>query len=358
MPVRPSQPSNYPGGRARIDVTGAGNRLADPVQICIVDQMAGADKSKHLDPRTPEMPWKPAVFWFAPTNVQRDGAQLSFDLEHGITFHLRPNAPYILRLAGADGGMVEERLVWKPIRGKSSAPEWTAPAVTSWPPEPPPIEPPQDEPAPVEPRPAESVAPPAIDTVAAPEEDKESRSRRIPLRGLAVAAAIVLALGAGAAWWYLPGEPNVTQEAAPIQPPAGPATVQEARRMVQEKIPADVAVREAQRFLNAKSPDGAFLLFRHAAEQGNASAAVAVGGMYDPATHSPETSPMPSPNADQAAAWYAKAADTGDAEGEFRLGRVLMSGRTEDPQGPEKAIMWLQKAADQGHDGARAALPK
>jgi hypothetical protein len=368
MPVRPSQPSSYPGGRARIDVIGAGNRVTDPVQICIVDQMAGAGKSKHLDPRTPEMPWKPAVLWFTPTNVQRDGAQLSFDLEHGITFHLRSNAPYILRLAGVDGGVVEERLVWKPIRGKSSPPEWTASSEASWPPdtpppvpsppEPPAIQPPPPEPAPVASRPAEPVAPPAIDTVTVPEEDKDGRRKRLPVWGLAVAAAIVLAIGAGAAWWFLPGERNVAQEATPVPPPADPATVQEARRMVQEKIPADAAVREAQRFLNAKSLDGAFLLFRHAAEQGNAGAAVAVGGMYDPATHSPETSPMPSPNADQAAVWYAKAADTGDAEGEFRLGRVLMSGRTEDPQGPEKAIMWLQKAADQGHEGARAALPK
>jgi hypothetical protein len=362
MPVRSSQPSSYPGGRARIDVIGTGSRVADPVRICIVDQMAGADKSKHLDPRTPEMPWKPAIFWFAPTNVQREGAQLSFDLEHGITFHLRPNAPYILRLAGVDDEVVEERLVWKPVRGKSSAPEWTAPPEASWPPDPPPVnppptEPPLPEPAPVPSPPAEPVAPPAIDTVTVQQEDGDHREKRFPVWGLAVAAAIVLAIGGGAAWWFLPAGGNVAQ-VTPAPPPSGPATVQEARRMVQEKIPADGAVREAQRFLDAKSLDGAFLLFRHAAEQGNAGAAVAVGGMYDPVTHSPETSPLPAPNADQAASWYAKAADAGDAEGEFRLGRVLMSGKTEDPQGPEKAIMWLQKAADQGHDGARAALPK
>src|SRR3954453_16208483 len=141
MPVRPSQPASYPGGRAQIDVIGTGSRVADPVQICIVDQMAGADKAKHLDPRTPETPWKPAIFWFAPTNARREGTGLSFDLEHGITFHLRPTTPYVLRLRSLDGGAVEERLVWKPIRGKSTPPEWTPPPEVFWPDDPPKVEP-------------------------------------------------------------------------------------------------------------------------------------------------------------------------------------------------------------------------
>jgi len=35
---------------------------------------------------------------------------------------------------------------------------------------------------------------------------------------------------------------------------------------------------------------------------------------------------------------------------------VLRSGRTEAADGPEQAVAWLRKAADQGHAQAKEAL--
>jgi TPR repeat protein len=80
--------------------------------------------------------------------------------------------------------------------------------------------------------------------------------------------------------------------------------------------------------------------------------------MYDPATYSPETSPLPAPNPEQAVEWYRQAAEAGIAEAQYRLGMLLMSGKTDEPNGPELAVAWLRKAADQGHLQARDALPK
>ena len=37
---------------------------------------------------------------------------------------------------------------------------------------------------------------------------------------------------------------------------------------------------------------------------------------------------------------------------------LLMSGKTDEPNGPELGVAWLRKAADQGHQQAKDALPK
>ena len=78
--------------------------------------------------------------------------------------------------------------------------------------------------------------------------------------------------------------------------------------------------------------------------------------MYDPATYSKETSPLPAANPEQAAQWYKRAAEAGNAEAQYHYGMLLKSGRTEEPNGPELGVQWLQKAADQGHAQAKAEL--
>lgn len=364
MPVRPSQPATYPGGRTLIEVIGTGDRVADPVAITIVDQTSGADKARHLDPRTPDTPWKSAVFWFPPTGVRREDGRLFFDLEHGISFHLRPNVPYVLRLQAVDGGVVEERLVWRAFRGKSSPPDWQPPPDAAWPVDevkepdaPAPVEVIASPPVEEEPRPVDPIIVPPPVEIAVP--TKPTPKPGVPGWLYGLLAVLLVAGGGGAAWWLWPTPPVVAETPAPPPPPApGPTGLADARRLVQEQMPADAAFAEGKRFLDAASLDGAFLLFRHAAEKGSTPAALAVGAMYDPALHSAKTSPLPSPNASMAASWYRKAAEAGDAEAQFRLGRVLMSGATDDPQGAEKAVSWLEKAAAQGHEQARAALPK
>ena len=137
-----------------------------------------------------------------------------------------------------------------------------------------------------------------------------------------------------------------------------PTTLEGARQFLARDPGADESFGMAEKFRAAKSLDGAFLLLRNAANKGSAPAALALGQMYDPATYSPETSPLPAPNPEQAVEWYRQAAEAGIAEAQYRLGMLLMSGKTDEPNGPELGVSWLRKAADQGHPQAKDALPK
>lgn len=361
MPARATQPSTYPGGRALIEVIGPPDRFPDPVEIALLHQMGGVDKAKHLDPRTPDDPWKSAVFWFPPEAVARAEGRLSFDLDHGVTAHLRPNIPYVMRVRGAGGAVVEERLVWKAIRGKSTPPVWTPPQGPEWPKETG-GEAPAGPAEPLEPREPQAPQIP-IDIETGPRHTGSAGTGK-PLPWGAIAAGVLLLAALAGGGWFLmqngESEPAPVAEAAkPTLPPAlPPTTVEEARKLVQQGTPAGDAYAAGERFRQAKALDGAFLLFRHAAERGNAEAAIALGMMYDPATHSADTSPLPAANPTQAAEWYRRAAEAGNAEAQFRYGRLLMSGKTDDPQGPDAGLAWLRKAADQGHAQAKEALPK
>ena len=50
----------------------------------------------------------------------------------------------------------------------------------------------------------------------------------------------------------------------------------------------------------------------------------------------------------EAARWFRKAADQGDAEAQCHLGDMFAEGRGE-AQNDEEAARWYRKAADQGH---------
>lgn len=54
-------------------------------------------------------------------------------------------------------------------------------------------------------------------------------------------------------------------------------------------------------------------------------------------------------------AQYCKLAERGDAGGQFELGMMFFYGQGV-PQSAQEAILWLRKAAAQGHTGAKAAL--
>ena len=76
---------------------------------------------------------------------------------------------------------------------------------------------------------------------------------------------------------------------------------------------------------------------------------------YDPDTWTKEKSPLPAPNAVEAARWLKQAAEAGDAEAQYRYGMLLRQGRTEEPNATVRAVGWLLKAAEQGHEEARRA---
>jgi len=358
MPVRISQPPEFPGGRVLVRVDGA--PAINPSALNIAIRRGEGPEERYLDPRVPKNPWSPSKFDFPPINPVATGGAVLFELDHSVTYHMTANMTFVLRLVDGDAGSAhEERAVWTGVRRlRSELPEgWTPP------------------PAPVQatPEPQATLAPPPPEAVIVEPEDRirptespaepSARTGINPLIWVGLALALLIAGGVG--WW-------LTREATPDQPtpsaetPSTPATppatvdlsVDGARKFLTGTPDPGLSFQRAKEFQAAKSLDGAFLLYRYAAQNGNVPAALAVGAMYDPASHSAETSPLPAPNATEASNWYRIAAEKGDSEGQFRLGRVLMSGKTDEPDGPEKGVVWLRRAAEQGHSDAAAALPK
>ncbi len=60
-------------------------------------------------------------------------------------------------------------------------------------------------------------------------------------------------------------------------------------------------------------------------------------------------------DAAQAAAWYRRAANQGDADAQYSLGRLYENG-TGVPKDTAQAAAWYRKAADQGHADAKQRL--
>ena len=126
------------------------------------------------------------------------------------------------------------------------------------------------------------------------------------------------------------------------------------RKYLAGKPPAaDAAAKVAQLASARKLLDGQFLLLRYAAEQGDIAAARDIGRMYDPATFSKDSSPLPEPNPVEAARWLKQAAQKGDAEAQYRFAMLLKRGGTDEENAPEQAVFWMRKAAEQGHELAR-----
>jgi TPR repeat protein len=384
MPARATQPPGYSSGQAQVQVTGAGAVDVDTLEVCISGLLDSVEK--HLDPRLTGEAWTTTYAWFRPGSPRADGATLLFDLEPSVTWHLRPHTPYVLRLRDARGLKREERLTWVAIRLPSQAPQGYVPPAG---PVPKPAAAKAAAPADADER-AEAEAQRAqaereaaaaaalavdlkrredaaekrrleeADSLCREQEEREPREQiRQPARGkliiFAGIPALLLAVAVGA--WFFKDRWMVTETpVAAVQPV--PTTLEGAREFLARDPGADESFGMAEKFRAAKSLDGEFLLLRNAANKGNAPAALALGQMYDPATYSPETSPLPAPNPEQAVEWYRQGAEAGIAEAQYRLGVLLMSGKTDEPNGPEMGVSWLRKAADQGHQPAKDALPK
>ena len=88
--------------------------------------------------------------------------------------------------------------------------------------------------------------------------------------------------------------------------------------------------------------------FRKAADQGNAGGQFMLGNMYDNGQGVPKDYAL-------AVQWYRKAADQGNAGGQFMLGNMYANGQGV-PQDYVLAMQWYRKAADQGYANAQANL--
>src|SRR4051794_38110749 len=128
MPTRLTQAESHASGSAALHITGANaERLsAEDVEISIVQP---GQVDLYLDPRNPDHPWSTTVFRFRPLNPRREGAALLLDIDYGVTYHLRANQPYKLKLRQANGTEVEERFTGSAnLRRPTTIPRgWTPP---------------------------------------------------------------------------------------------------------------------------------------------------------------------------------------------------------------------------------------
>jgi hypothetical protein len=400
MPAKFVQLEIHDSGTAQLQISGpSAGRFSDPatIEIAIIQPGQG---ERFLDPRDQADPWKLGAFHFRPLRPTRtDAGLLTFEIDHAVTYHLRAMTPYFVRVRvrpawdddGADAG-VQEVFTMPPTTRRPSAqptgwvepPDPQSPAglpvnpprpvgATSTPADPsllsgslsgegpPPFAGPSgqtepvdsragnglvSDPAPAGVRPSQPIAPPPVN----------------PRRSGALIAATVLVLlmAAGlAAWLVLRGDSSTDGNPAPSVAAGTPQSMDACRQAI-AAAPTPEQTRDwaLEMARGKRLLDCQFLLFRFAAEKGDAVSARSIGLFYDPDTWSRESSPLPSPNPAEASRWHKQAAEAGDAESMYRYGMLLKLGRTELEQDQAQSLGrdFLQRALAAGHPLAAAAL--
>ena len=84
----------------------------------------------------------------------------------------------------------------------------------------------------------------------------------------------------------------------------------------------DEVFAQAEQLQRESQLDDAYLLYRFAARQGHAQAALVLGSQADPAFYTSEISILPKPDLEQAHKWYRVAAAAGNEEAVTRLQRL------------------------------------
>lgn len=162
----------------------------------------------------------------------------------------------------------------------------------------------------------------------------------------AKALMVLIAVVTLVAIWLVPGEdsevpPALPEMASPPQaeqtvplplPPVGEAEDtagqregDRARAIVSElraensEPGSDEAFARAEQLQKESQLSDAYLLYRFAARQGHAQAALVLGTQADPAFYTAETSVLPGPDPQQAYKWYRAAAAAGNEEAVDRL---------------------------------------
>jgi hypothetical protein len=101
--------------------------------------------------------------------------------------------------------------------------------------------------------------------------------------------------------------------------------------------------------------DAAVYLYRQGTDRGDAHSALQLGLLYDPSESAVGASTL-TKSSDTAAFWYGKAADAGQAEGQRRLGVLLVKSHAADTDDYKSGITLLKAAAKQGDAEATAKL--
>jgi TPR repeat protein len=110
--------------------------------------------------------------------------------------------------------------------------------------------------------------------------------------------------------------PATTAASMPVPPDQSPITA--GRKLSPEEI--KLLMDRGQRFVETGDLTAARLLFRRAAEAGDATAALALGATYDPAIIGKLVVLGVLADVDKSRAWYEKAAALGSPEAARRLG--------------------------------------
>jgi len=92
------------------------------------------------------------------------------------------------------------------------------------------------------------------------------------------------------------------------------------------------------------------------ANAGDATAQVALGEGYAQAATIAHDKVQIASDYTQAAAWYRKAADQNNIDGELHLAALYRDGGKGFPRDMEQAAVWYRKAAEQGDVGAQGTL--
>jgi hypothetical protein len=144
---------------------------------------------------------------------------------------------------------------------------------------------------------------------------------------------------------------------SPVLTPAPEPPKKSARMAVEEYLATkpkdDELLARARQYRQGGDLAEAFLVWRAAAEAGNAQAELEVAGYYDP-TLPPKTGFAP--DGARAADWYERAALAGNVEAQRRYGMLLAKGGAGLAADTAKARTWLQQAAAQKDAEAKKAL--
>lgn len=318
--------------------------------------------------------WRRTEAWLLPARVERRRDVLEFHLGPEICDRLAGIATVRVRVKEPDIGVVGTTVVAWPAMLTSGAldpsrrlqdetvrlrraPPKAAPA--------PPPEP-EREPAPRPPAPPFTPPPrPELRASRALDPKPEPSSRT----GWLVAALILVALLGGGYHVYTTyfqnpepvvatAPPAPAPAPAPAPVPAANAPGKSVRDIVGEylatKPTPEAMLAKARDYARAGEMGAAFLVFRRAAETGNAPAQIELAAFYDPL--STPTKAGFAPDGARAADWYERAALAGLPEAQRKLGLLLAKGGGGLAPDPAKAKAWLQQAAAQNDADAKKAL--
>ena len=116
---------------------------------------------------------------------------------------------------------------------------------------------------------------------------------------------------------------------------------------------------KGKEYAAAGEMNGAFLVWRAAAEAGSVPSQTEVASFYDPV--SPQAKGAFTPDGTRAVDWYERAALAGQVDAQRKLGLLFAKGGGGLGADKAKARLWLEQAAAQNDDEAKkalAALPK